>query len=89
VDVVVAWYVVYLVFDNIDRRLADAELLERVPANTGPMLPLNMRAGKDSRSKEEKMMNGNSENRQRTPLNGKVLDDGSPTTMEVVINGTY
>jgi hypothetical protein len=51
------------ILSEVQQNLAEcAELLERVPANTGPMLPLNTRAGKDSRNKEEKMMNGNSEN---------------------------
>lgn len=39
------------------------EATERVPAIAGlPLLPLNMRAGKDSRNRDEKVMNGNSDN---------------------------
>lgn len=60
VDIVVAWFVVYLVFFFVDRRLADAGVMERHQA--GPLLPVSTRTGKDGRSKEEKLLNGITEN---------------------------
>ncbi|KAH8938231.1 hypothetical protein BDL97_16G070900 [Sphagnum fallax] len=92
VDVVIAWYVVFLVFNYVDSHLSNTDAKERVPTLVGqPLLPMNNRAAKDSRAKDEKLMNGNSENhssdwRQWMPLNGKPLDNGSPTAMQVVDN---
>ncbi|MCO5572383.1 hypothetical protein L7F22_026136 [Adiantum nelumboides] len=85
VDVVVAWYTVNLVFYVVDKQLHEADFSER---NSGglPLLPLSTK-DKDGQSKEElhKLINGNgagldaaSDWRQRTPANGKLLDDGSP-----------
>lgn len=63
VDIVVAWFVVYFVFFFVDRKLADAGYGERVPTSNGPpLLPMTVRAGKEGRSKEEKLLNGHSEN---------------------------
>ncbi|KAH8932468.1 hypothetical protein BDL97_19G073600 [Sphagnum fallax] len=93
VDVVIAWYVVFLVFNYVDSHLSNADATERVPVLSGQqLLPVNNRVGKDVRTKDEWQMNGNSENlasdwRQRMPLNGKPLDTGSPTAIEVVLNG--
>lgn len=61
VDIVVAWYVVYLVFFFVDRRLAEAGFAERVMGNGPPLLPMTAgKTGKEGRSKEEKalLMNG-------------------------------
>lgn len=93
VDVVIAWYVVFLVFNYVDSHLSNTDATERVPVlSGGQLLPMNNRVGKDVRTKDEWQMNGNSENlasdwRQRMPLNGKPLDTGSPTAIEVVLNG--
>jgi hypothetical protein len=62
VDIVVAWFVVYLVFFFVDRKLADAGLGERVPSGP-PLLPTSAKPGKDGRTKEEKLLlNGHTEN---------------------------
>jgi hypothetical protein len=44
-------------------RMNCADAKERVPTLVGqPLLPINNRVAKDSRAKDEKPMNGNSEN---------------------------
>ncbi|KAJ7549104.1 hypothetical protein O6H91_07G040100 [Diphasiastrum complanatum] len=93
VDVVVAWYTVLLVFHYVDRQFLD---LDRSSTGGLPILPLNMKL-KDIRSEDlQKLMNGHvgagigdlaSERRQRTPVNGKILDDTNSTMMELVLNG--
>lgn len=102
VDVVVAWYTVNLVVFYVDRQVSETDVGERASANGLQLLPSSMR-DKDIQGKEEhhKLMNGNgaamgdvqSDWRQRMPINGKVIDDGSPnfgspTLNEIVFNGT-
>ncbi|KAJ7540285.1 hypothetical protein O6H91_10G007700 [Diphasiastrum complanatum] len=97
VDVVVAWYTVLLVFYFVDRQLSGYEITERSAGVVSPLLPSNMKA-KDGRSKDEsqKLMNGHmgstmgdlaSETRQRTPINGKISDEGNSTTSDLALNG--
>eukprot|EP00249_Psilotum_nudum_P007452 c20566_g1_i1 orf=427-1431(-) len=95
VDVVIAWYTVNLVAFFVDRQFTDIEISERITNGGGsPLLPLNTK-DKDSRDKDElhKLINGNAtagvgdsppDWRQR---NGKVVEDGSPTLSEIVLNG--
>lgn len=102
VDIVVAWYTVSLVIFYMDRQLFDHEIIERTSGGGSPLLPSSMR-DKDGQGKEEhhKFMNGNgagigdltSDWRQRTPTNGKIIDDGSPTfgtptLTDIVLNGS-
>ncbi|XP_028078726.1 phosphatidylinositol:ceramide inositolphosphotransferase 1-like isoform X2 [Camellia sinensis] len=86
VDVVVAWYTVNLVVFFIDHKLPE------MPDRTGGaalLLPLS----KDGRTKEEnhKLLNGNSGDpvdwRLRTPVNGKILEDGNNGHADSVMNG--
>ncbi|KAL3569658.1 hypothetical protein D5086_029548 [Populus alba] len=79
VDVTVAWYTVNLVVFFLDKKLPE------LPDRTGGasfLLPLSTR-DKDSKTKEEnhKLLNGNSVDppdwRQRTQVNGKILDDAN------------
>uniref|UniRef100_A0A0D6R631 Sphingomyelin synthase-like domain-containing protein n=1 Tax=Araucaria cunninghamii TaxID=56994 RepID=A0A0D6R631_ARACU len=93
VDVIVAWYTVNLVVYFIDRQLPEEGTERSGSGSSLPLLPINGR-DKDSRTKEEhhKLMNGNSgdspDRRQRTQVNGKLLEDGSPILSEMVMNGT-
>ncbi|XP_057485382.1 phosphatidylinositol:ceramide inositolphosphotransferase 1-like [Actinidia eriantha] len=86
VDVMVAWYTVNLVVFFIDRKLP--ELPDRT-SGAALLLPLS----KDSRTKDEnhKLLNGNSgdplDRRVRTPLNGKILEDGNTVHVEGAMNG--
>ncbi|PSS32652.1 Phosphatidylinositol:ceramide inositolphosphotransferase [Actinidia chinensis var. chinensis] len=86
VDVVVAWYTVNLVVFFIDRKLP--ELPDRT-SGAAFLLPLS----KDSRTKDEnhKLLNGNTgdplDRRVRTPLNGKILEDGNTVHVEGAMNG--
>ncbi|XP_057458795.1 phosphatidylinositol:ceramide inositolphosphotransferase 1-like [Lotus japonicus] len=79
VDVVVAWYTVNLVVFFVDKKLP--ELPDRSNAAT-TLLPLSTK-DKDGKIKEEnhKLLNGNSGDpvdwRQRTQVNGKIMDDGN------------
>ncbi|KAH8506045.1 hypothetical protein Peur_044670 [Populus x canadensis] len=79
VDVVVAWYTVNLVVFFLDKKLPE------LPDRTGGaslLLPLSNK-DKDSKTREEnhKLLNGNSVDpadwRQRTQVNGKILDDAN------------
>uniref|UniRef100_A0A6N2KTQ6 Sphingomyelin synthase-like domain-containing protein n=1 Tax=Salix viminalis TaxID=40686 RepID=A0A6N2KTQ6_SALVM len=79
VDVVVAWYTVNLVVFFLDKKLPE------LPDRTGSaslLLPLSTK-DKDSKTREEnhKLLNGNSLDpadwRQRTQVNGKILDDAN------------
>ncbi|KAI5561159.1 hypothetical protein POPTR_016G105700v4 [Populus trichocarpa] len=79
VDVTVAWYTVNLVVFFLDKKLPE------LPDRTGGasfLLPLSTK-DKDSKPKEEnhKLLNGNSVDpadwRQRTQVNGKILDDAN------------
>ncbi|KAJ6331594.1 hypothetical protein OIU76_010053 [Salix suchowensis] len=79
VDVVVAWYTVNLVVFFLDKKLPE------LPDRTGSaslLLPLSTK-DKDSKTREEnhKLLNGNSLDpadwRQRTQVNGKILDDSN------------
>lgn len=94
VDVVVAWYTVNLVVYFVDRQLPEDGTERSGPGGSAPLMPLNGSKDKDSRTKEEhlKLMNGNSGDspdwRQRTQVNGKLLEDGSPILTEIVMNGT-
>ncbi|KAH9672663.1 phosphatidylinositol:ceramide inositolphosphotransferase 1 [Citrus sinensis] len=80
VDVVVAWYTVNLVVFFIDKKLP--ELPDRTSGNLPLLLPVSSK-DKEARTKEEnhKLLNGNSVDpadwRQRTQVNGKVLEDGN------------
>ncbi|KAG6744188.1 hypothetical protein POTOM_052898 [Populus tomentosa] len=79
VDVTVAWYTVNLVVFFLDKKLP--ELPDRT-AGASFLLPLSTK-DKDSKTKEEnhKLLNGNSVDppdwRQRTQVNGKILDDAN------------
>lgn len=87
VDVVVAWYTVNLVIFFIDKQLHETEVSERSSSGGVPLLPVSTKE-KDGQTKEElhKLINSNgvgivdalSDWRQRMPVNGKILDDGSP-----------
>lgn len=94
VDVVVAWYTVNLVVYFVDRQLPEDGTERSGTGGSAPLMPLNGSKDKDSRTKEEhlKLMNGNSGDspdwRQRTQVNGKLLEDGSPILTEIVMNGT-
>jgi hypothetical protein len=80
-------YVVFLVFNYVDGHLSNTDAKERVPTLVGqPLLPINNRAAKDSRAKDEKPMNGNSENHSSDWRQWMPLDNGSPTAMQVVDN---
>lgn len=80
VDVVVAWYTVNLVVFFIDKKLP--ELPDRSSGVASLLLPLSTK-DKDMKNKEEnvKLMNGNSvdpaDRRQRTQVNGKILEDAN------------
>ncbi|XP_043697937.1 phosphatidylinositol:ceramide inositolphosphotransferase 1-like [Telopea speciosissima] len=90
VDIVVAWYTVNLVVFFVDKKLP--ELPDRTNASLSPLLPLS---GKDkaSKTKEEHhvLLNGNSGDsadwRQRTQINGKILDDGNAVHADSAMNG--
>ncbi|OIV89607.1 hypothetical protein TanjilG_15802 [Lupinus angustifolius] len=81
VDIAVAWYTVNLVVFFIDKKLP--ELPDRSSAATS-LLPVSTK-DKDGRTKEEnhKLLNGNSGDpadwRQRTQVNGKIMEDSSNT----------
>ncbi|KAL9270164.1 Phosphatidylinositol:ceramide inositolphosphotransferase-like protein [Drosera capensis] len=84
VDIVVAWYTVNLVVFFIDKKLP--EMPDR-SSGISSLLPLSTK-DKDGKAKEEnhKLLNGSSgepqDRRQRTQINGKILDDGhADTTM--------
>lgn len=85
VDVVVAWYTVNLVVFFIDKTLPE------IPDRSGAvfLIPLS----KDSMGKDEsqKLLNGNSgettEKRQRTQINGKVVENGHTVHVEAAMNG--
>ncbi|KAF7145221.1 hypothetical protein RHSIM_Rhsim04G0163900 [Rhododendron simsii] len=86
VDIVVAWYTVNLVVSFIDHKLPE------LPDRSGTaafLLPLS----KDGRTKEEnfKLLNGNSgdpiDRRQRTPANGKILENGNTVHGDAMMNG--
>ncbi|KAJ1411256.1 Sphingomyelin synthase-like domain [Sesbania bispinosa] len=89
VDVVVAWYTVNLVVFFIDKKLP--ELPDRSIA-AASLLPLSTK-DRDSRTKEEnhKLLNGNSgdpaDRRQRTQVNGKIMDDGNTLHADSAMNG--
>ncbi|KAE9455578.1 hypothetical protein C3L33_12523, partial [Rhododendron williamsianum] len=86
VDIVVAWYTVNLVVSFIDHKLP--ELPDR-SGGAALLLPLS----KDGRTKEEnfKLLNGNSgdpiDRRQRTPANGKILENGNTVHGDAMMNG--
>ncbi|KAF5750884.1 hypothetical protein HS088_TW03G01224 [Tripterygium wilfordii] len=88
VDVVVAWYTVNLVVFFVDKKLT--ELPDRTSASL--LLPLSTK-DKDSKTKEEnhKLLNGKSVDpedwRQRTQVNGKVLDDSNGVHADNAMNG--
>lgn len=86
VDIVVAWYTVNLVVSFINYKLPE------LPDRTGGpalLLPLT----KESRTKEEnhKLLNGNSgdpvDRRLRTPVNGKILENGNTVHVDTMMNG--
>ncbi|XP_047171912.1 phosphatidylinositol:ceramide inositolphosphotransferase 1-like [Vigna umbellata] len=89
VDVVVAWYTVNLVVFFIDKKLP--ELPDRSIA-AATLLPLSIK-DKDGRTKEEnhKLLNGNSGDpldwRQRTQVNGKIMEDGNTLHVDSAMNG--
>jgi hypothetical protein len=89
VDVVVAWYTVNLVVFFIDKKLP--ELPDR-SGGASLLLPLTAK-DKDGRTKEEnhKLLNGNSGDpadwRQRTQVNGKILEDGNTVHADGAMNG--
>ncbi|RWR81565.1 phosphatidylinositol:ceramide inositolphosphotransferase-like protein [Cinnamomum micranthum f. kanehirae] len=91
VDVVVAWYTVTLVVFFVDKKLP--ELSDRTIGNQSPLLPLSAKE-KDSRSNEEhhKLLNGNSvdsiDRRQRTQVNGKIVEDGNTIHADTGMNGS-
>lgn len=88
VDVVVAWYTVNLLVFFLDKKLPE------LPDRTGAaaLLPMSTK-DKDSKPKEEnhKLLNGNSGDpadwRQRTQVNGKILEDGKVGHLDTAMNG--
>lgn len=86
VDIVVAWYTVNLVVSFIDHKLP--ELPDRSGAASF-LLPVS----KDGRTKEEnyKLINGNAgdpiDRRLRTPVNGKILENGNSVHVDTMMNG--
>ncbi|KAI4356550.1 hypothetical protein L6164_000567 [Bauhinia variegata] len=88
VDVVVAWYTVNLVVFFVEKKLP--ELPDRSVAVA--LLPLSSK-DKEGRTKEEnhKLLNGNGVDpadwRQRTPVNGKILEDGNTLHTDSAMNG--
>ncbi|KAJ4704544.1 phosphatidylinositol:ceramide inositolphosphotransferase 1-like [Melia azedarach] len=90
VDVVVAWYTVNLVVFFIDKKLP--ELPDRTSGNSPLLLPVSIK-DKESRTKEEnhKLLNGNSVDpadwRQRTQINGKIMEDGNGIHVDTTMNG--
>ncbi|KAK4268684.1 hypothetical protein QN277_025300 [Acacia crassicarpa] len=89
VDVVVAWYTVNLVVFFVEKKLP--ELPDRNAA-AAFLLPLSNK-DKDGRTKEEthKLLNGNSGDpadwRQRTQVNGKILEDVNSHLVDSAMNG--
>ncbi|KAL6998381.1 Phosphatidylinositol:ceramide inositolphosphotransferase 1 [Sarracenia purpurea var. burkii] len=86
VDIVVAWYTVNLLVSFIDHKL------QEMPDRSGAaalLLPVS----KDGRTKEEnhKLLNGNSgdpvDRRLRTPVNGKILENGNTVHVDSMMNG--
>ncbi|XP_028770520.1 phosphatidylinositol:ceramide inositolphosphotransferase 1 [Neltuma alba] len=90
VDVVVAWYTVNLVVFFVEKKLP--ELPDRSNAAAALLLPLSNK-DRDVRTKEEnhKLLNGNSvdpaDRRQRTQLNGKILEDVNTHLADSAMNG--
>nr|KYP47402.1 hypothetical protein KK1_030932 [Cajanus cajan] len=91
VDVVVAWYTVNLVVFFVEKKLP--ELPDRTNIAATMLLPLSTK-DKDERAKEEnhKLLNGNSivdpaDWRQRTQVNGKILEDGHAHHADTAMNG--
>lgn len=91
VDVVVAWYTVNLVVFFIDKKFQ--ELPDRSNGIGSLLLPVTTKE-KDGRTKEEnhKLLNGNSgdpaDRRQRTQVNGKILEDGNTVHADGAMNGS-
>lgn len=91
VDVVVAWYTVNLVVFFIDKKFQ--ELPDRSNGIGSLLLPVTTKE-KDGRTKEEnhKLLNGNSGDpadwRQRTQVNGKILEDGNTVHADGAMNGS-
>ncbi|XP_042476551.1 phosphatidylinositol:ceramide inositolphosphotransferase 1-like isoform X1 [Macadamia integrifolia] len=90
VDIIVAWYTVNLVVFFVDQKLP--ELPDRTNASSSsPLLPLSTK-DKESKTKEEnhKLLNGNSGDatdwRQRTQVNGKILEDGNAVRADSAMN---
>ncbi|XP_061376354.1 phosphatidylinositol:ceramide inositolphosphotransferase 1-like isoform X1 [Gastrolobium bilobum] len=89
VDIVVAWYTVNLLVYFIDKKLP--ELPDRSIA-AASLLPLSTK-DKEGWTKEEnhKLMNGNSGDpadwRQRTLVNGKIMEDGNTLHADSAMNG--
>ncbi|KAM7262753.1 hypothetical protein ACFE04_000436 [Oxalis oulophora] len=87
VDVVVAWYTVNLVVFFLDKKLP--ELPDRTSGNSPLLLPVSTK-DKDSRTTKEenlKLLNGTNGDpaadwRQRTQVNGKILEDGNAEKMK-------
>lgn len=100
VDIVVAWYIVNLVVFYADRQFFNMEIMERTSGGS-TLLPSNLR-DKDGqgRGEHQKLINSNgigvadmsSDWRHRTPINGKLNEDGSPhygnPLTDIVLNGT-
>ncbi|XP_054785142.1 phosphatidylinositol:ceramide inositolphosphotransferase 1-like [Prosopis cineraria] len=90
VDVVVAWYTVNLVVFFVEKKLP--ELPDRSNIAATLLLPLSNK-DKDGRTKEEnhKLLNGNSgdpaDRRQRTQVNGKILEDVNTHLADSGMNG--
>lgn len=90
VDVVVAWYTVNLVIFFIDKKFP--ELPDRSNGVGSLLLPITAKE-KDGKTKEEnhKLLNGNSADpadwRQRTQVNGKILEDGTTVHVDGAMNG--
>ncbi|KAK4270416.1 hypothetical protein QN277_023453 [Acacia crassicarpa] len=91
VDIVVAWYTVNMVVFFIDKKLP--EMPDRSIASATMLLPLSTK-DKDGRIKEEnhKLLNGNSgdptDRRQRTQINGKILEDGNKFPADFATNAS-
>ncbi|MQL68144.1 hypothetical protein Taro_000408, partial [Colocasia esculenta] len=90
VDVTVAWYTVNLVVFFVDKKLP--EMPDRSAGAGNPLLPVSLKE-RDSKPKEEmeKLLNGNpidgADRRQRSQVNGKMLENGNHAHAEVNANG--
>jgi hypothetical protein len=85
VDVVIAWYVVILLFNYVGRKFYDPEVMDRTAPND-QLLP--RRNGRKDDFVKSIMTNGHTGTdhwdvgRQR---NGKILEDGEPVMIDIAV----